>query len=366
MANRWLGTRALFALAGVGALAGLAGALVSGHRQAPVAPVFDPAPNPYAQGIFANGMVESDLPDGSNLSLYPEVAGTVAAVLVQEGQAVHRGTPLLRLDPRVARAAAEQARAQADAAQALLQQMQAQPRPEALQVARAQRAAAAAAVQAARDSYDKLQHAYELDADAVSRDSLDGARDAWQVAQANLATAERQLELTAAGTWSYDLASQAATVRALERSYEAAAALLDKYTLRAAGDGVVLAIRAGVGSYVTQQGVYDPYTQSSNNPPLVLGSPPQQLNVRCYVDEILIPRLPPAAEMKARMVVRGGGATVPLRFARIEPLVTPKIDLSDQRQERVDVRVLPVLFHLDPGAARGIYPGQMVDVYIGR
>jgi len=364
--TRLSGTNLLFALAALGCAAGIAFAVLSHQRQAPLPPVFDPPPNPYAQGIYANGIVESEQPNGSNLNLYPEVAGTVTAILVQEGQAVARGTPLLQLDDAVQRATAEQQRAQAQAAQALLDELKAQPRPEALAVAQAQLAATEAATKAARDQYDKQQRAFDIDAHAVSRDALDTSRNAWQVADANRAAAQRQLELVRAGAWTYDLRNQAAQRDALAKAAQASGALLAKYTLRAPDDGVVLAIRAAAGGYVTPQGVYDAYTQSSNQPLVVMGSRQDHLHVRCYVDEILIPRLPPGEAIDAQLSVRGTSRRIPLQFVRIEPYVSPKIALSDQRQERVDVRVLPLIFRFDNGDAARLYPGQLVDVYIGR
>ena len=69
--------------------------------------------------------------------------------------------------------------------------------------------------------------------------------------------------------------------------------------------------------------------------------------------------------MTGRMFIRGTNTSVPLTFVRVQPYVSPKIELSDQRQERVDVRVLPVIFRFDPPPNIALYPGQLVDVYIG-
>jgi HlyD family secretion protein len=49
----------------------------------------------------------------------------------------------------------------------------------------------------------------------------------------------------------------------------------------------------------------------------------------------------------------------------VQPYLTPKIELSDQRQERVDVRVLPVIFRFKMTSPTMAYPGQLVDVFIG-
>jgi HlyD family secretion protein len=87
--------------------------------------------------------------------------------------------------------------------------------------------------------------------------------------------------------------------------------------------------------------------------------------VRCYVDEILVPRLPGPGKMKAQMSVRGSNVKLPLEFVRVQPVVSPKIELSDQRLERVDVRVLPVIFRVEKPKDVNPYPGLLVDVYIG-
>jgi len=87
--------------------------------------------------------------------------------------------------------------------------------------------------------------------------------------------------------------------------------------------------------------------------------------VRCYIDEILVQRLPDTAKIKAQMFIRGTDIRVPLSFLRMQPYVSPKIELSTQRQERVDVRVLPMIFRFEKPASLKLYPGQLVDVYIG-
>jgi HlyD family secretion protein len=65
------------------------------------------------------------------------------------------------------------------------------------------------------------------------------------------------------------------------------------------------------------------------------------------------------------MSVRGSDVKVPLEFVRVQPYVSPKIELSDERQEQVDLRVLPVIFRFRNRMPRSI-PGQLVDVFIGQ
>jgi HlyD family secretion protein len=353
----------IFVLAFLGFVAGLVAAYVYSVQQSPQPPVFTPASNPYAHGLYAEGIVESDQPAGVNINIYPNVTGAVTGIAAREGQAVKAGEVLLTIDDSVQRATAAQLAAQADAAAAMLDELESQPRKETLDVASAQVGAAAAGLRMAQDQFDKQQRAFTIEPKAVSKDTLDNAANALKMARANLDVVTRQYRLTQAGAWIYDIRSQQKQVDALRKAAASADALVAQYTIRAPSDGVVLSVNAAAGSYVSPQGVYQPYTQGQA-PVLVIGAPNGQLAVRCYVDEILIDRLPDPHALKARMSVRGTRIEAPLEFVRIQPYVSPKVELSDQRAERVDVRVLPVIFRVALPKGAHLYPGQLVDVYI--
>lgn len=69
--------------------------------------------------------------------------------------------------------------------------------------------------------------------------------------------------------------------------------------------------------------------------------------------------------MKAQMSRRGSNTQVQLDYVRTQPYVSPKIELSNQRMERVDVRVLTIIFKVHKPQDSNLYPGELVDVYIG-
>lgn len=355
--------RIIFTLSIAGVIAGLVAAWLFGIERRAQPPVFKPVSSPYASAIYANGIVESEQAGGSNVTVYPEIAGRVTRVLVREGQQVAAGTTLLVLDDGVQRASTEQARLQAEAARSLLAELKAQPRPETLEVARAQVELAASNLKTARDQYDKRRASLEIDPRSISKDALDTAGNAVHQAAAAQDVARRQYELTRAGAWRYDILNQQRQAEAAEQTWQAALALLQKFTIKASVDGVVLAVNTSAGSYVSPQGAYDPYTQGFG-PLLVMSGPQDHLAVRCYVDEILVSRLPAPDRIRAQMSIRGTDLKVPLEFVRVQPYVSPKIQLSNQRQERVDVRVLPVLFRFKMSRPAMVYPGQLVDVFI--
>ncbi len=355
----------IFFLVVLGIVAGLTSAYIYARPKKPLPPVFNPASNPYAQGIYANGIIESYQNNGKNTNIYPEVSGIITQIFVEEGQHVTRGTPLLKIDDSIQSATVEQQRAQAEAARTLLQELKAQPRKENLEVARAQVDMAVASLKSAQDQLDKQARSYKLDPKSVSKDVFDNAQNSVRVAKANLDVVTRQYQLTRAGAWVYDVKNQERQYDALSKAVAASSALLGKYTIKAPGDGVILSIQTAVGSYVSPQGTYDSYTQGFG-PVLTMGNSGNYLDVRCYIDEILIPRLPPSAQMQAKMFIRGTSISIPLEFVRVQPYVSPKIELSAERQEKVDLRVLPVIFRFVPPKEIGVYPGELVDVYVGR
>ena len=316
----------LIAVAIIGILAGFISAYVYGLKSKPQPPAFNPASNPYAKGIYANGIIESSQESGENINIFPEVSGVVTRIMVSEGQHVGKGAPLLMIDDSLQRATAEQQKAQAEAAFAQI-------------------ALAKANLKSLMDTLEKQEKSHQMDERSVSLDVLDSARNAVEVAKASLAVAEKQYQ-------------------AALKNYQASFVLLSKYVIKAPVEGSALSVNAAVGSYVSSQGAYDSYT-GSLDPPIVMGNAGDYIEVRCYVDEILVSRLPNPSKMHARMFIRGSDINIPLEYVRVQPYVTPKIELSNQRTERVDVRVLPVIFRFVRPRDISLYPGQLVDVYIG-
>jgi HlyD family secretion protein len=353
----------IFVASGVGLSLALLSAYIAGQQPTPLPPAFDPAANPYAKGIYAEGIIESSQAHGENVNIYPEVAGPITEVLVTEGAHVHKGDPLLRIDDSVQRGIVEQQQSQAEAARTLLAELRAEPRHENLEVATAQVNNAQATLKNARDQLEKQERSYAIEAKSVSRDALDNARNAEKIAGTNLEVVDKQYELTKAGAWIYDVQNQEKQYIALSKAYASSGALLAKYTLRAPADGIVRSIQAAVGSYVSSQGAYDSYTQGMD-PLIVMGAPDENLQVRAYIDEILIDRLADPSTVSGEMFIRGTDKHVPLTFVRVQPFVSPKIELSDERQELIDVRVLPVIFRFASPHSLHVYPGELVDVYV--
>ncbi|MCW5771341.1 MAG: HlyD family efflux transporter periplasmic adaptor subunit, partial [Rhodospirillaceae bacterium] len=96
--------------------------------------------------------------------------------------------------------------------------------------------------------------------------------------------------------------------------------------------------------------------------PLIAMGTTATLHVRVEVDETDAWRVRAGARAEAQL--RGNAAIKsPLDFVRFEPVVVPKRNLAGGTQERVDTRVLQIIYRFDPAR----FPariGQQVDVFV--
>src|SRR5262249_23130716 len=109
---------------------------------------------------------------------------------------------------------------------------------------------------------------------------------------------------------------------------------LDKTVVKAPIDGVILKVNVRLGEYA-QAGVLA-------NPLMTMGAvtPP---HIGVDIDEADSGRIQPDSPAIARL--RGNPAlSTPLNFVRFEPYVLPKRSLSGDNTERVDTRVLQVIY----------------------
>ncbi len=128
---------------------------------------------------------------------------------------------------------------------------------------------------------------------------------------------------------------------------------LERLTIRAPRDGTILQVNVRPGEYASL---------TPKSPAMVLGDV-EHLQVRADVDEQNAPRLQPGQTATAYVK---GDTTQPieLKFVRIEPYVVPKTSLTGSSTERVDTRVLQVIYSFERPADRPVYVGQQVDLFV--
>src|SRR5262249_32198016 len=128
---------------------------------------------------------------------------------------------------------------------------------------------------------------------------------------------------------------------------------IDRALVRAPVDGVVLQVNVRPGEYVGA-----PPSQAL----IVLGDIRDTVHVRVDIDEHDIPRFKKEAPARASLRVKPD-VGYPLKFVRVEPYVVPKKSLTGENTERVDTRVLQVIYALEV-KDRPIYVGQQLDVFL--
>jgi len=150
-----------------------------------------------------------------------------------------------------------------------------------------------------------------------------------------------------------DVAVAAAQLEAAKAAVLQTEALLARLVVRAPIAATILQVNVRAGEYAAP---------TSPVPPIVLGAI-DEVQVRADVDEQLAPRV--RAGAKAVGYIKGAGADpVPLEFVRIEPFVVPKRSLTGSSIERVDTRVLQVIYKFANTPQRPVYVGQQMDLYI--
>ncbi len=334
------------------ALAGFAFAVrtvAQGSKPVPAAPpAAEPARSPFSGGIAGAGIVEART---QNIAIGTAVAGLVAEVPVRVGDRVEAGAALLRIEGRDREAELAVREAALAAAESDLQRLVALPRPEDLPPAEARVAEAESALADARQQLDLAEGLADKRALAVQE--WDRRRFAVRTAEARLDAAQAELARLRAGAWEPDLAAARARVAAARAQVEAARVEIERLVVRAPSAGTVLQVNARAGEFAAA-GV-----QAA---PLMLFGDVSTLHVRVDVDESDAWRLRPGA--RARAFVRGNrDLSTPLEFVRIDPYVVPKRSLTGESTERVDTRVLQVLYAFDPSGLR-VFVGQQMDAFI--
>ena len=334
------------------AIAGVVFAILTvraGNKPVPVSkPVAEPALAPFPSYVAGSGLIEAAT---ENIAVGTPVAGVVTLVNAKVGDTVKAGTPLFQIDDRELRAELAVRQAALLSARAELTKLENQPRPEEIPVAEARVREAQATLENAKVVLSRWQRVE--DPRAVNPDELRQAKLAVDIADANFKQFQANLTLLQAGAWGPDKEIAAAKVASSQAQVDAAKTNLDRLTVRAPVDGRLLQVRIRTGEFAPTGVLADP---------LMLIGRTDVLHIRVDVDENEASRIRPGA--RAVAYVRGNSSiTTPLEFVRVEPYIVPKRSLTGDTTERVDTRVLQVIYAFEPKDLP-VYVGQQMDVYI--
>ncbi len=144
-----------------------------------------------------------------------------------------------------------------------------------------------------------------------------------------------------------------ARVEEIEAQLDRARTNKERLTVYAPITGRVLEVNVRPGEYAAAGILAEP---------LIRMGDVSTLHVRVEIDEENASKV--SADAQAKAFRRGDTKTaIPLHFVRFEPYVQPKTSVAVVNQ-RVDTRVLQVIYALDAGAPPETFVGQQMDVFI--
>jgi multidrug efflux pump subunit AcrA (membrane-fusion protein) len=278
--------------------------------RAPTDPPAPPAISDFKETVAAVGLIEAST---ENIWVGTPLAGVVEKVLVTAGQNVRNGEPLFELDTRQLRA-------------------ELAVRQQAVVVARARVRVAEARV---ADLQRQLEFAEQVkDKRAISAEELTRRRSAVETATAELDEVSSEIP-------------------AAESHVQSVQVDLERSIVRAPLAAEVLQVKVRVGEFA-------PAAATVN--PLILLGRSKPLHVRVDVDEHEAWRVHEGAHAVGH--VRGNAdLKAPLQFVRFEPFVVPKRSLTGDSTERVDTRVLQIIYRVERDDLP-LFVGQQLDVFI--
>ena len=343
----WLFAAAMLALslAGFAHVLSQTGTTSPGHHE----PV--PAPQEASRQVVCMG--HADLENGVH-KVYPLTPGRVADVLVREGEMVAADAPLLRIEDKVNRLRADEAKLSVQVAEQELTEVRKKPEQHKALVEQ-QRIAVSAAKKRAEVLRNVLERKKELQTKGlggvsaidleVTQGELAGAELAIQAEDWKLKVLQLQDPLAEARLVEMKLAVAKARL-------EQAQAASDEYTIRAPKAGSVLRVMVAKGDTLS----------SSSQQPAMWFAPEETRIIRAEVEQSSAHRVAEGQVARIEDDAHGGG-TWTGRVVRISDWYTHKRSILQEPLQFNDVRTLECIVALDPGQPKPKI-GQRVRVFI--
>ncbi len=320
-------------------------------------PVVQPASSPYESQVPGAGLVE---PSTEFIAVGTNVPGIVTRVFVKAGDRVKAGDPLFAIDDRSLRAELAMREAAVAVAASQIERLTSLPRAEDVPPAEAR-------VREAESQVADLEAQLAMwenvpDKRAVSAEELSRRRFAVQTARTRVIESKAQLNLLKAGAWKPDLEIARASLAAAQSEAGRVKTEIERLTVLAPVAAEVLKVNVRVGEYASGGSAENLMTLGDTS----------TLHIRVDIDENDAWRVASGAEGVA--FVRGNSDfRTPISFVRFEPYVIPKRSLTGSSGERVDTRVLQVIYAFKPDSVRSesspeksvrVFVGQQMDVFI--
>lgn len=302
---------------------------------------------PFKSYISGVGIVEAS---SDNILIGTPLNRIVEKVLVKVGEKVKKGDVLFRLEDRDLKANLAIQQVAYRTALAKLKRLENFPRPEDLTEAEANLKNAKAEMEMAKSQYDRVLGL--PDPRAISEEEKKRRYFSYQQAEAKWKQAQAQFDKIKSGTWKPDLEIARLEVRLAEANVNSIRAEIDRTVVRSPIDGTVLQVNIHEGEFPALDNA---------RPPVIIGNT-EELFIRVSINQLDISRFREGAPAVAYYQ---GDASVkfPLEFVRVEPFLVNKQNLTNEITEKVDTRVLKIIYRIKKGD-HSLFVGQQMDVFI--
>jgi multidrug efflux pump subunit AcrA (membrane-fusion protein) len=301
---------------------------------------------PFKSYISGVGIVEAS---SENISIGTPINRIVSRVPVTVGQEVKKGQVLFELENQDLQADLNSQKVTYEIALAKLKKLEALPRPEELEATEAALRSAQVELNQAKNQYDMVQGLQ--DSRALSQQEINRRRFAYEQAEANFQQAQANLNKIKAGTWKPDLQIAYLETLQAKASVDRIEAEIERTIIRSPIEGKVLQIKIHAGEYpATVQG------------PLMIVGDTDEMFVKVSINQFDAPYF--RSDAPAVAFLRGSGRVeFSLEFVRLEPYLVSKQNLTNEITEKVDTRVLQVIYRIKNRNEK-IFVGQQMDVFI--
>ncbi len=307
-----------------------------------------PTQREFKKFIAGAGIVEARL---ENIPVGSPVPGVVWEVNVKVKDHVKKGDPLFRIDDRDLRAELAVREANLASSIASARRMEVAPQVGDIATAEAVAEESRAKVNDTEASSARTERLYQRQMGTAS--DYDKDRYAFQAAKANLSKALADVNRIKL-TWEADKQVTKAAVAMADSQLQSTKIQIERMTVRALADGEILQVNVRPGQFAA----------ALWNQALVVIGDSKRLHVRVDIDENDVPLFSQGARAVATLKGRPSVRFTDLSVYKIEPFIIPKKSLTGDNSERVDTRVLQVVYALPDNSPVPLYVGQQMDAYI--
>lgn len=303
---------------------------------------------PFRSYISAVGVVEAG---SENIYIGSPVNRIVEKVEVTTGQKVKKGDVLFHLEARDLAADLLIRKIAYENAKANLQKLEAMPRAEDVAIAEAGLKSVQVELDQAKSQYERV--AGLQNTGAMSQEEVNKRHYSYLEATAKLQQAQADYDKAKAGAWLPDLEIARLKVLQAKADMQQMEAEIDRTVIRAPLDATVLQIKIHEGEF--------PPPDSSRTPSMIIGNTDKmhlRVNINQFDASFYHQHAPAIAFLQGNSQI-----DFPLQFVELEPVFVTKQNLSNDIMEKVDTRVLQVIYSFKSTEPR-VFVGQQMDVFI--